>query len=219
MKIFFSVVFLILVLSTCVVAQEAIGTYTPANGLAVTFQTYWNDGPGVGNPDVYGDGPLEVGNVIMGWNSIFPNSLWDLCPNTLVGTVDPATDLIITNVSPDPPVTGPVNVTYFGGQLRLDGSLWGGSGKYMVDLNGASGVAYIDLSVPGTFSMDFGFSANGTLKVGNYRYSVEFSANFSDSVSDDMSGFSGTPSDVMIIISSPVPAENTSWGRIKAINR
>ncbi|MCD6379681.1 hypothetical protein J7M07_04470, partial [bacterium] len=75
----------------------------------------------------------------------------------------------------------------------------------------------LDLSVPGTVSMDF--TASGMLHVGDYDYSVEFSANFVDSVSDAMSGFSGTPSDVMIIISSPVPTGNTSWGQMKAMNR
>jgi len=55
--------------------------------------------------------------------------------------------------------------------------------------------------------------------VGDYNYSVEFSANFLDSVSDDMSGFSVTPSDVKIIISYPVPAESASWGQMKAMKR
>lgn len=149
MKIFATAVLSILVLSTYSFAQEAVGTYTPANGTGCAFQTYWNDGEG-GNPDVYGDGPLEVGNVIMGWNSIFATSLWDLCPNTLVGTVDQETALVITTVDPDPPQTGTVTVTYSGGQLQLDGALWGSSGKYMVDLNGGSAIADLDLAVPGT---------------------------------------------------------------------
>ena len=114
-------------------AAPVCGTYTIDPGMASTWQTYWNDGQ-----DVYGDGPFQVGNVIMAWQSIM-NSKWDLCPNTLVGTVDIATDLIITNVDPSPAVVGTV-VTYSGGQLQLDESVWGGTAgtKQMVDLDGAT---------------------------------------------------------------------------------
>ncbi len=179
-----------------------LGTYYPAPGAASTWQTYWDDGT------FYGTGPLEVGNVIMGWNSIFPTSLWDLCPNTLVNSPNLATDLIIESVTPEPPGSGIVSydVIYAGGELRLDGALWGGSGKYMVDLDGASAFATIDWTggVPESGCDYDGAScamlieATGTF-VDYPGMTAIFSATFnSDYICSG--GFSGSPSDVEITI-------------------
>src|SRR6056297_2201222 len=136
---------LILLISTAVSISAAPqnGIYYPVIEGWTTWQTYRNDGEG-GNPDVYGDGPLEVGNVIMCYQSPAPGKLYYLCPNTLVGTVNPANDLIISSVTPDPPATGTVQIEFQGGELELNGALWGESATYMVDLNGATATAQLD---------------------------------------------------------------------------
>ena len=195
-----ALVMMVLAVGGVASATPVVGTYNPVSGMANTFQTYSNDGVG-GNPDVYGDDLLEVGNVIMGWQSIFPSSLWDLCPNTLVGTVNTETDLVITHVTPSPAVVGTV-VTYTGGELQLDGSLWGGSGKYMVDLAGATATISAVNLTNHTVTMDI--EASGVFD--SYSgYSATFSATFTDTDTDSMSGFSGIPSDVAITI-IPEPA-------------
>ena len=197
----------ILAVSGAAWAMPVEGTYTPGPGPGTTWQTYWDDGT------TYGDGPIEVGNVIMGWQTFLPGSLWDLCPGTQVWSPNPATDLILAIVTPEPPGTGIVQygVIYFGGELLLDGALWGGSGTYMVNLS----VAVADVEIDWTGGVpESGCDENGAscamdlVAVGTFvdypGYSVTFSANFtSDYICSG--GFSGTPSDVEITI-IPEPA-------------
>ncbi len=215
MKIFVPAFLLILVLATSVIADPVDGTYYPAIAGWTTWQTYSNDGEG-GNPNVYGDGLLAVGNVIMCWQSPLPSKLYYLCPNTLVGTVDQATDLVITDVSTDPPAIGTV-VTYTGGQLELNGSLWGESGNiYMTDLYGGSATITALSLNDHTVTMDF--EATGQL-VSHPGIFVRFKATFVDIDVDTMSGFSGHPTEVRIDIGATVPTESASWGQMKAMNR
>ncbi len=200
-------------------ADPQSGTYYPSIESWTTWQTYWNDGEG-GNPDVYGDGPLEVGNVIMCYQSPLPGYLFFLCPNTQVGTVDPSTDLIITSVNPDPPATGTVEVSYQGGELELNGALWGESSDniYMVDLDGATATAELDLTDPNGPMVTMEISSTGHF-VDYPIVGVRFTATFADNAADSMSGFSGTPTTVKIEISSTVGTEAASWGAVKQMYR
>lgn len=206
---------LILLISTAgnISAAPQNGIYYPAIEGWTTWQTYRNDGEG-GNPDVYGDGPLEVGNVIMCYQSPLSSKLYYLCPNTLVGTVDPSTDLIISSVTPDPPATGTVEIEFQGGELEINGSLWGESATYMVDLDGATATAQLDLTDPNGPTVTMEFETTGYF-VDYPMIGARFTATFVDNVADDMSGFSGSPTAVEIEVGATVDSESASWGSVK----
>ncbi len=208
MKKLLTILAVVAITSSIALAAPVSGTYNPADGM--TWQTYWDDGTN------YGTGPLEVGNVIMGWQGlpIGLGSMWDLCPNTQLNSPTQATDLIITAVSSTPAGNNTVDyaVTYSGGELRLNGALWGDSGNYyMVKLTGATADATIDWTggVPTSSCDENGAScvmdlvATGTF-VDYPNYDVTFSITLtSDYICSG--GFSGTPTNAEITV-VPEPA-------------